>query len=165
MSLFEILGGSDGVADLTHRFYDLMELEPQYAQLRAVHGQSLDFARERLYKFLHGWMGGEPLYQQEYGHPRLRQRHFPFAVTLQTRNQWIACFAQAMQEVQVAQSVRPKMLLHLFAMADWMRNQPEEGVSPPISPVDLPPAMRVAELQQVLHTFGLHEDFTDFAEP
>lgn len=35
-----------------------MELEPGYAVLRAAHGNTLDNARERLFWFLCGWLGG-----------------------------------------------------------------------------------------------------------
>ena len=70
--MYALLGGEAGVEALTGRFYDLMELEPQYAELRAQHGETLDYARERLFQFLSGWLGGPPLYEQAHGHPRLR---------------------------------------------------------------------------------------------
>jgi hemoglobin len=47
---------------LVDRFYDLMELEPRYAALRAVHGDDLSRAREHLFWFLCGWLGG-PLHR------------------------------------------------------------------------------------------------------
>ncbi|WP_342351494.1 group II truncated hemoglobin [Neisseria dumasiana] len=100
-TLYNLLGGEAGVQELTDRFYDLMDLEPQYAELREQHGETLDCARERLFQFLSGWLGGPPLYEHAHGHPRLRQRHFPFAVSMNTRNQWIACFAQALKELSV----------------------------------------------------------------
>ena len=68
MSVYDALGGEQGVLALTDRFYDLMDLEPQYAALRAVHSDTLDYARDRLFKFLSGWLGGPDLYQQQYGH-------------------------------------------------------------------------------------------------
>lgn len=50
-TIYGLIGGGEGVQQLTDRFYDLMELEPQYAELRALHGDTLDYARERLFQF------------------------------------------------------------------------------------------------------------------
>ena len=41
---FEWIGGEDKVKALVERFYDLMELEPKYAELRAAHGPDLSAA-------------------------------------------------------------------------------------------------------------------------
>ena len=46
------------VRALVDRFYDLMDLEPRYALLRSVHGSTLDDARDKLFWFLCGWLGG-----------------------------------------------------------------------------------------------------------
>ncbi len=154
-TIYGLIGGGEGVQQLTDRFYDLMELEPQYAELRAQHGETLDYARERLFQFLSGWLGGPPLYEQAHGHPRLRQRHFPFAVTMQTRNQWIACFAQALHESAVAPDLAEPLLLRLFALADWMRNQHEPEHAPPLPPMAAEPETRLPELAAVLEKYGV----------
>ena len=77
---YEALGGEAKVRELVTRFYDLMELDPAYSRLRTVHGSSLESAREKLYQFLSGWLGGPPLYTDKYGHPMLRAHHLPFAI-------------------------------------------------------------------------------------
>ena len=154
-TIYGLIGGGEGVQQLTDRFYDLMELEPQYAELRALHGETLDYARERLFQFLSGWLGGPPLYEQAHGHPRLRQRHFPFAVTMQTRNQWIACFAQALQELQADPLWAEAVLIRLFALADWMRNQDEPEYAPPMPPMAAEPEERLPELAAVLEKYGV----------
>ena len=51
-----------------------MDLEPQYAGLRALHAADLTHAREKLYLFLSGWLGGPSPYIERYGHPMLRAR-------------------------------------------------------------------------------------------
>jgi len=55
---FEWIGGETAVKRMVERFYDLMDLEPQFAALRAAHGAELENARERLFMFLCGWLGG-----------------------------------------------------------------------------------------------------------
>ena len=122
-SPYEAIGGDARVRELVDRFYDLMELEPAYAQLRRVHGSSLESAREKLYLFLSGWLGGPPLYTDRYGHPMLRARHLPFAIGTEERDQWTACMVQAMEEVDLPQALRKPLEQAFFKTADWMRNR------------------------------------------
>ena len=120
---FERLGGEPQVHALVDRFYDLMELEPAYTELRAVHGSTLDDARQKLFWFLCGWLGGPDHYQQRFGHPRLRQRHMPFAIGIKERNQWVACMDQAMGECAVPHDLRTRLAESFMKTADWMRNK------------------------------------------
>lgn len=120
---YERLGGDARVRELVERFYDLMELEPGYRELRQVHGNTLESAREKLYLFLSGWLGGPPLYTDRYGHPRLRARHLPFAIGDVERDQWMACMVQAMEEIEVPQDLSGPLRDAFQRTADWMRNK------------------------------------------
>ena len=121
-SAFELIGGEGAIHALVERFYDLMDLEPGYAALRAAHGPDLASAREKLNWFLCGWMGGPQHYTDRFGHPRLRMRHMPFKIGILERDQWLACMAQAMQEVHVHPALRARLQESFFQTADWMRN-------------------------------------------
>ncbi len=116
-------GGEGAVRNLVDRFYDLMDLEPGYKELRAVHGSELTAARDKLFWFLSGWLGGPPEYTDRFGHPRLRMRHMPFAIGILERDQWLACMAQAMQETGLDPALRERLENSFFQTADWMRNQ------------------------------------------
>ena len=120
---FAWIGGEHGVHALAELFYDLMDLEPAYAALRAVHGSDLANARQRLFWFLCGWLGGPSHYTERFGHPRLRARHMPFAIGITERDQWLACMDQAMQETGVDEALRARLHQSFFQTADWMRNQ------------------------------------------
>jgi len=120
---FAWIGGEDRVQALTERFYDLMDLEPAYAQLRAAHGSDLTNARQRLFWFLCGWLGGAQHYTERFGHPRLRARHMPFAIGVTERDQWLACMDQAMGETGVDAALRKRLNESFLQTADWMRNQ------------------------------------------
>ena len=117
------LGGEVVLHKLVERFYDLMELEPAYAALRAGHGPLLTQARQKLFWFLSGWMGGPQYYIERFGHPRLRLRHMPFAIGIQERDQWVTCMDQAMGELQVEEALRARLRDSFFQTADWMRNR------------------------------------------
>lgn len=120
---FEWIGGEARVQALSERFYDLMDLEPAYAALRAAHGSDLSQARQKLFWFLCGWLGGPNHYVDRFGHPRLRMRHMPFAIGIQERDQWVACMDQAMQETEVPTELRSRLRNSFMQTADWMRNQ------------------------------------------
>ena len=120
---FEWIGGEAQVRQLVDRFYDLMDLEPGYAALRASHGDTLDNARQRLFWFLCGWLGGPQHYTEQFGHPRLRARHMPFSIGILERDQWLACMDQAMGETGVPDDLRARLRDSFFQTADWMRNR------------------------------------------
>ena len=121
---FEWIGGEDKVKVLVERFYDLMDLEPKYAALRAAHGSELARARQHLFWFLCGWLGGPQHYTNRFGHPKLRMRHMPFSIGVVERDQWLACMDQAMQETDVDAALRARLQESFFQTADWMRNSP-----------------------------------------
>lgn len=120
---FERLGGEKAVRTLVDRFYDLMELEPAYAQLRALHPTTLEGSRDKLYWFLCGWLGGPNHYIDRFGHPRLRARHLPFSIGIAERDQWMACMQQAMRELHIAPELAQRLAEAFFNTADWMRNR------------------------------------------
>lgn len=120
---YTLLGGDARVRELVDRFYDLMDLEPAYAELRAAHGTTLDDARDKLYWFLSGWLGGPNHYIERFGHPRLRMRHMPFSIGVQERDQWVACMHQAMTEVALDPVLIERLTESFFGTADWMRNR------------------------------------------
>ena len=122
---FDQIGGEPGVQALVERFYDLMDLEPRYRAVRAEHGNVLDDARQKLFWFLCGWLGGPQHYAERFGHPRLRRRHMPFRIGLPERDQWVACMDQAMGEIGVARALRSELRDAFFKTADLMRNQSE----------------------------------------
>ncbi len=120
---FEWMGGETKVKDMVNRFYDLMDVESGYTALRSSHGDSLDNARERLFYFLCGWLGGPNYYTEKFGHPMLRARHLPFSIGIQERDQWVACMTQAMVDTDVPQVLRERLEQSFFQTADHMRNR------------------------------------------
>ena len=120
---FEWIGGEARVRALVDRFYDLMDIEPAYRELRVSHGSTLDDARDKLFWFLCGWLGGPQHYQERFGHPRLRMRHMPFSIGIAERDQWLACMDQAMTETGVDPALHARLNQSFFQTADWMRNR------------------------------------------
>lgn len=123
ISHYQRLGGETAVRQLVDRFYDLMDERDEVKSLRRLHAKSLRISREKLFLFLTGWLGGAPLYIEKYGHPRLRQRHLPFAISQNESDQWLLCMNQALDE-QVKNTDFKMLLKTSFKnVAEHMINQ------------------------------------------
>ena len=119
------IGGEQKIRELVERFYQLLDSLPEAATVRAMHARDLRGSREKLFMFLSGWLGGPQLYTEKYGHPRLRQRHMPFAINTEARDLWMHCMQQAMVDVGIEESLREELKAAFYKTADFMRNQPE----------------------------------------
>lgn len=108
---------------LVDRFYDLMDLEPEFAELRAMHPPTLDDTRDKLFWFLCGWLGGPDHYVSRFGHPCLRSQHLPYAIASADRDQWVKCMAMAMEQTGLPGMLRERLHQSFFEIADWMRNR------------------------------------------
>lgn len=127
-TFYEVVGGEAGLRRLVTRFYAIMDSDPRASGIRAMHQPDLTEAREKLFLFLSGWMGGPPLYVEKYGHPMLRARHLPFPIGESERDQWIYCMVRAMHDVGLPENVMVQLGNALWGVADFMRNQPEDPV-------------------------------------
>jgi hemoglobin len=123
VTTYEKIGGDAAVGKLCDKFYELMDTVPQFAELRAMHPESLQGSRDKLYMFLSGWLGGPDLFVEKFGHPRLRGRHMPFAIGIKERDQWVACMVLAMEDIGIDADVRKVLLNNFFNTADFMRNK------------------------------------------
>lgn len=122
---YDHIGEETAILSLVERFYFYMDTLPEAAGIRAMHAADLSSAHDKLFKFLSGWLGGPDLFIQEYGHPRLRQRHFPFAIDESARDQWMLCMNKALDEVGMAENFRENLREALQQLATHMINQDE----------------------------------------
>lgn len=125
-SHFDQLGGDAGIRRLVDRFYDLMDTAPEAATIRRLHATSLKASRDKLHLFLTGWTGGPPVYVERFGHPRLRMRHFPFAISSRERDEWLWCMDRALEEQPMPDDLRAMLRQRFHELADHMRNRPDE---------------------------------------
>lgn len=119
---FDAMGREEGTRQLANRFYDIMESDPFAAELLALHPQPMDKIRQKFFEYLTGWLGGPPLYESKYGHPRLRARHLPFTVTEQMVQQWLYCMNKALNEVVEDANVREAIRQPITQLAHHMKN-------------------------------------------
>src|SRR5262252_9541091 len=94
MTLYELVGGDRWFEDLVDRFYAGVEDDPV---LRPLYPRDLTGAKAHLQGFLVQYWGGPTTYSEERGHPRLRMRHFPFAIGPVERDAWLAHMTAAVR--------------------------------------------------------------------
>ncbi|NNL66199.1 MAG: group II truncated hemoglobin [Myxococcales bacterium] len=92
---FAAAGGVAGIERLVDDFYDLMDTLPEAARIRAMHPDDLTVARDKLARFLSGWLGGPRRYAEKYGALSIPGAHARFPIEEADRTAWLHCMALA----------------------------------------------------------------------
>src|SRR6266851_5677376 len=98
MTIFEAVGGAETFDRLVERFYAGVATDPI---LRPMYPDDLAESQRRLALFLMQYFGGPTTYSDERGHPRLRLRHLPFAVTRAARDAWMRHMSAALESLDL----------------------------------------------------------------
>ena len=93
-TIYELAGGDAPFRELVDRFYARIERDPL---LRPLFPADLELGKQRQFLFITQYFGGPPRYNQLRGHPRLRMRHAPFAITEVERDAWLAHMVAAVR--------------------------------------------------------------------
>jgi hemoglobin len=93
-TFYDEIGGLATIRTVVHRFYEGVAADEL---LRPLYPEAdLGPAEERLTLFLAQYWGGPTTYSDTRGHPRLRMRHAPFAVTPEAKEHWLAHFREGL---------------------------------------------------------------------
>jgi hemoglobin len=117
VSVYEAVGGAPFFDDLVARFYESVVAEPL---LRPLYPDDLTASVEHLSLFLQQYWGGPVTYNEQRGHPRLRQRHMPFVITEAERDAWFRAMAAALDKVVTERGTPAELearMLDYFAQA------------------------------------------------
>ena len=120
---YERIGGDDAVLKLVTLFYDYMESLPEAKLIRDLHPKDMTKAREKLYMFLSGWLGGPDRYIAAFGHPRLRARHLPFPIGIEERDQWLMCMRKALDDMDLDAMFKQQLMSSFTQTANHMMNK------------------------------------------
>ena len=125
-SLYDRVGGLPYFERLVDRFYVGVESDPV---LLSLYPDPADLAgaRRRLTLFLVQYWGGPRTYLEERGHPRLRARHFPFAIGALARDRWLLHMRAAIDESDAPQDARAQLHEYMTLAAEAMRNREDDG--------------------------------------
>lgn len=125
-TLYQRLGGERGLKQFVDALYDVMDELPSVSRVRAMHPEDLSHARERLFMFLSGMLGGPPLYMEALGPPRMRRKHMHIKIGDKERDQWLICAALATDSMAITDEVGEELMGKLTVMANHLRNQGEQ---------------------------------------
>ncbi|GEO00183.1 hypothetical protein NSE01_20150 [Novosphingobium sediminis] len=98
-SPYDRIGGHAVLRRITDRFYDLMETEPAFAELRAMHASDLAPMRESLPLFLGGWSGGPRTWWDANPGKCMVSMHAPFRIDKAIAGQWADAMRRAIADV------------------------------------------------------------------
>jgi len=122
-SFYDEIGGMPTFERLVQRFYEGVAtdsvLRPLYPE------EDLGPAEVRFRLFLAQYWGGPTTYSDERGHPRLRMRHAPFAVTETAKEHWLAHFRAALDEVSLTPEQDQQFWDYVTHAAQFMVNSLE----------------------------------------
>jgi hemoglobin len=114
-SPYERIGGIAVLRAITDRFYDLMEQDPAYKELRAMHAPDLAPMRASLPSFLAGWAGGPRDWWEANPGKCMMSMHKPFPIDRQTATQWAEAMRRAIADVAPADTEIANALADVLA--------------------------------------------------
>lgn len=119
-TFYEEIGGLETFRRIVARFYAGVAgdevLRPMYPE------EDLGPAEERFLHFLVQYWGGPTTYSDQRGHPRLRMRHAPFAVSQQARDHWLGHFRAALDSVDLTPEQDARFWAYVTHAANFMVN-------------------------------------------
>ena len=87
-----------------------------------MHAKSLINIKQKLFEYLNGWLGGPLLYKEKSGKICLTEPHQPFSIGAGERDQWLACWDRALEEINAPEEFKVMVKEPIFRMADFMTN-------------------------------------------
>lgn len=122
LNLYEEIGGEPTLRKLVDNFYDLVKDEPLLSPLFPDDFTSI---KQKQFMFLSQFFGGPALYSQAFGHPMMRARHLPFAITPSRAAAWLSCMDQALTKTGIEGDLKKAMMERFTLTAYHMVNTPE----------------------------------------
>ena len=90
--------GADNLQLLVDRFYDLVQENEVIAPLFK---DDFETIKKKQFMFLSQFLGGPQLYSIAFGHPRMRMRHLPHKITDQSKEEWLKCMKEAINQLDI----------------------------------------------------------------
>ncbi|HEX7752275.1 MAG TPA: group II truncated hemoglobin [Novosphingobium sp.] len=121
---FDLLGGAPVVRRVVDRFYDLMDADADYAELRSLHAQDLAPMRDSLTGFLTAWLGGPRDWFDERPGRCMMSAHKGVAITEASARQWADAMSRAVLDSVEEGDLVEKLAQALSGMALSMASLP-----------------------------------------
>lgn len=120
---FQAAGGEAGIVKLVDDFYARMGADPRFATIYAMHPDDKVVSRDKLARFLCGWLGGPKLYHEKYGAIGIPRVHAHLAIETDERDQWLTCMAESVAEQPFAPDFKTYLMEQLYVPAEAVRRR------------------------------------------
>lgn len=114
-------GGYEGIKILVEMFYRYMDELPEARTIRQMHPEDLTVSRDKLTRFLCGWLGGEKLFSQKYGPIVIPVAHAHLKIGEAERDAWMLCMERAVEEQPYKEDFKRYLLEQLLVPAERIR--------------------------------------------
>ena len=118
---FQAAGGEAGIRQLVDEFFDRLDADERFATIYAMHPEHKDVLRDKLARFLCGWLGGPKLYTEIYGAIGIPKVHAHLAIATSERDQWLTCMAETVELQPFAADFKKYLMEQLFVPAPAVR--------------------------------------------
>jgi hemoglobin len=122
-SSFLAAGGESGIRRLVDMFFDRMGNDARFATIYAMHPEDKEISRDKLARFLCGWLGGPKLYQEKYGAIGIPRVHQHLAIKTPERDQWLTCMTESVEEQPFDPSFKRYLMEQLYVPAEAVRRR------------------------------------------
>jgi hemoglobin len=130
---YKAAGERAGIAVLVDAFYRIMDELPQARGIRRMHPSDLGETRDKLTRFLCGWLNGPPLYSEKYGPIKLPRAHAHLRVGPDERDAWLACMERAIAEQDYSPEFGAYLLRELNTPAQRIVERSRDPISSSIA--------------------------------
>jgi hemoglobin len=120
---FQAAGREAGIRQLVDNFFDRMGSDERFAAIHAMHPENKDISRDKLARFLCGWLGGPRLYNEKYGAIGIPRVHAHLAIATPERDQWLTCMNESVAEQPFTPDFRIYLMEQLFIPAEAVRRR------------------------------------------
>lgn len=120
---YQAAGQETGIRHLVDQFFDRMGSDPRFAVIYEMHPEDKDVSRDKLARFLCGWLGGPKLYREKYGGISIPRVHEHLAIATAERDQWLTCMAETVAEQPYDKAFKKYLMEQLFVPAEGVRRR------------------------------------------
>jgi hemoglobin len=113
--------GEEGMRKMVSDHYDLLK-ESSIKDLFPKNPIALEKAKEHSADFFIQICGGPQYFNQNRGMPQLNRRHLPFKITADGREEWLNCYIQVLQKLDLPKEVLQSFWNYLEVFSKWMVN-------------------------------------------
>lgn len=119
-------GKQDGIRRLIDNFFDRMGGDPRFRTIFELHPEDKEISRDKLARFLCGWLGGPSLYREKYGSISIPRDHEHLPIRSAEKEQWLTCMKESIDEQPFRDDFKTYLIEALHVPAEGVRRRREK---------------------------------------